>query len=236
MIEREFGVKYHPGHVWKLLVRLGFSHQKPKKVAAERDEKEVERWRKRVWPQYRRMTNGGKATIAFLDESGRSETPTVVATWAPKGKPHVLKHLFRWESCSIISAITPDGRLHYKLYSGSIRSDRVVKFLKHLLRWTPGKLVLFWDGSPTHRSKHVINFLSEYRRRLSVRLLPPYAPDINPGEFVYNRLKYVETANSCPRNFHELLTETRFAMERIRRKPNIIRSFFHATGLVLLLH
>ena len=145
VIKIEFGVRYHPSHVWKLLARLGFSHQKPRKTAVERDEKEVERWRKRVWPQYRRMTNGGKATIAFLDESGRSEIPTVVATWAPKGKTPVLKHAFRWESCSIISAITPGGRLHYKLYSGSIRSDRVVKFLKHMLRWTPGKLVLFWD-------------------------------------------------------------------------------------------
>ena len=233
VIRKEFGVKYHPGHVWKLLQRLGFSRQKPERRAIERNDKEVERWRKKVWPQYRRRTKNPGITMAFLDESGRSEIPTVVATWAPKGKTPTLRHLFRWEKCSIVSAITPAGKLHYRLYLSSIRSEHVVSLLNHLLRKVQGKVLLFLDNGPIHRSKAVRDFLRKNRDRIQERWLPSYAPDLNPVEQVYKRLKYVETANNCPMNVHELLQETRLALERIRKRPKLMPSFFEHAGLSL---
>jgi transposase len=39
----EFGMRYHPAHVWKILTRLGWSCQKPERRAAERDETAIER-------------------------------------------------------------------------------------------------------------------------------------------------------------------------------------------------
>ncbi len=51
VIEREFGVKYHPGHVWYILRDMGWSCQKPERRARGRDEAAVTRWRKEGWPQ-----------------------------------------------------------------------------------------------------------------------------------------------------------------------------------------
>jgi len=48
VIKKEFGVTYHPGHVWRLLQRLGFSHQKPERRAVKRNNEEVEQWRKKA--------------------------------------------------------------------------------------------------------------------------------------------------------------------------------------------
>src|SRR6266550_3806091 len=45
VIERLTGVRYHPGHVWRLLRGLGWSVQRPARRAAERDEAEIARWR-----------------------------------------------------------------------------------------------------------------------------------------------------------------------------------------------
>ena len=50
LIEQEFGVGYHEGHVWKILVRLGWSPQRPTGRARERDEKQLANWKKKVWP------------------------------------------------------------------------------------------------------------------------------------------------------------------------------------------
>jgi transposase len=50
LVEREFGVRYHPGHVWKLLVTLGWSPQRPVGRARERNRAEVEHGKKAVWP------------------------------------------------------------------------------------------------------------------------------------------------------------------------------------------
>ncbi|HYA02901.1 MAG TPA: IS630 family transposase [Syntrophobacteria bacterium] len=50
LIEREFGVAYHPSHVWKLLTGLGWSCQKPERRARERDEAAIARWKREEWP------------------------------------------------------------------------------------------------------------------------------------------------------------------------------------------
>lgn len=51
VIRRKFDVEYHPCHVWKVLVRMGWSCQKPERRARERDEAVVERWRTEDWPR-----------------------------------------------------------------------------------------------------------------------------------------------------------------------------------------
>lgn len=54
VIEREFGVKYHPGHVWYILTDMGWSCQKPERRARERDEEAIARWREKGWAQVKK--------------------------------------------------------------------------------------------------------------------------------------------------------------------------------------
>jgi len=44
LIQRRYGARYHPGHVWHLLGRLEFSCQRPRQQAVERNAAEVRRW------------------------------------------------------------------------------------------------------------------------------------------------------------------------------------------------
>lgn len=50
VIQREFGVRYHPHHVWRVLTSLGWSCQKPEKRARERDEVAIAHWKRYQWP------------------------------------------------------------------------------------------------------------------------------------------------------------------------------------------
>ena len=50
LIEQEFGVRYHPGHVWKLLRQLQWSCQRPEGRARERNEQAIQHWKKVEWP------------------------------------------------------------------------------------------------------------------------------------------------------------------------------------------
>ena len=50
LIADEFGIHYHPGHVWKILVSLGWSPQRPIGKARERDEEQIRNWRRKKWP------------------------------------------------------------------------------------------------------------------------------------------------------------------------------------------
>lgn len=54
VIERQFGIKYHQSHVWKILRGSGFSCQKPEQYAREQDDDEVRHWRRYQWPALKR--------------------------------------------------------------------------------------------------------------------------------------------------------------------------------------
>src|SRR4051794_29797980 len=54
VIEWEFGVRYHKGHVGRLLKELGWTPQQPIKRAIQRDEAAIQRWRDETWPELRR--------------------------------------------------------------------------------------------------------------------------------------------------------------------------------------
>ncbi|HXZ34330.1 MAG TPA: winged helix-turn-helix domain-containing protein [Terriglobales bacterium] len=54
LIEKEFGVRYHSGHVWKILRQLKWSCQRPVGRARERNEKAIQHWKKVEWPQIKK--------------------------------------------------------------------------------------------------------------------------------------------------------------------------------------
>ncbi len=54
LIHHQFGVRYHPAHVWKVLTALGWSCQKPERRAVERDEVAIARWKRNEWPRIKK--------------------------------------------------------------------------------------------------------------------------------------------------------------------------------------
>ena len=54
LIQRQFGVHYHPAHVSRLLHGLGFSPQKPTRRAVERDEQRIRAWIEQDWPRVKK--------------------------------------------------------------------------------------------------------------------------------------------------------------------------------------
>lgn len=61
VIHQEFGVRYHPAHVWKVLTQLGWSCQKPERRAVERDEVAIRRWTRTIWPRIKKRQAPGRA-------------------------------------------------------------------------------------------------------------------------------------------------------------------------------
>lgn len=59
LIERETGVQYHPGHVWRILRRLGWTVQRPVGRALERKEATIQHWKKVRWPELKKKPAAG---------------------------------------------------------------------------------------------------------------------------------------------------------------------------------
>ena len=167
----------------------------------------------------------------FADQSGFYLLPGVVRTYAPVGQTPILhEHLSR-DHLSAMSAITLEGKLYMTEQERAFKGDDVVRFLKHLLRQIPGKLLLIWDGSPIHRGRAVKDFLASGASwRLKLQQLPGYAPDLNPDEGVWKHLKCVELKNLCCESLAQLKIELRKAKERLRHKRDVILGCIRQPG------
>lgn len=54
VIHQQFGVRYHPHHLWRFLTSLGWSCQKPERRARERNEEAIAHWKRYVWPHIKK--------------------------------------------------------------------------------------------------------------------------------------------------------------------------------------
>jgi transposase len=171
-------------------------------------------------------------TILFIDESGFYPLPSVVRTYAPVGHTPIIREWYTRDHLSAISAISPGGKLYFRSQDHPVNSDDVVRFLEHLLREVSGRMVIIWDGAPIHRSQVIRDFLANgAAQRLHLERLPAYAPELNPGEGLWQQLKGVELRNVCCFNISHLTHEVRDAVKRVRRKPRLITSFFRGAQL-----
>ena len=91
-------------------------------------------------------------------------------------------------------------RLYFQFYPGAIASEQVVGFLRALTRHVPGKLLILWDNIRIHKSRLVRDFIATFGDRIDVQFLPPYAPELNPTEYIWRNLKQHEMPNFCPEN------------------------------------
>jgi len=234
VIEEEFGVRYHKGHVSRLLKDLHWTPQQPIKRAIQRDDEAIRRWRDETWPELRRRARRERRVLVFEDESGFYPLPGAVKTYAPEGLTPVLRERQTRDHLSVMGAMTPAGRVYIMARPESLNGLHCIEFLLHLLRVAGDRLLVIWDGSPIHRRMEVKEFVAGTRGRVWLEALPGYAPDLNPwDEGGWHHLKNVELRNVVCRDLEELHQELYLAVGRLRQKPHLVRSFFAQAGLKL---
>jgi transposase len=119
--------------------------------------------------------------------------PSVVRTYAPVGQTPILREWWTRDHLSAIAAIAPEGKLYFHRQDHASDSAGVVGFLEHLRREVSGRMVIIWDGAPIHRSHCIQEFLAKgAAERLHLERRPAYAPELNPGEGLWQQLKGIE--------------------------------------------
>jgi transposase len=155
----------------------------------------------------------------------------VVRTWAPTGATPVLRCKLTRDHLSVISAISPEGKLYLSMQETAFDSDGVVAFLKLLLEEISGKLLIIWDGAPIHRSQTLQQFLTDgAAARIWLTRLPAYAPDLNPDEGIWHYLKHGELKNTCCADLSDLTQKLTAATDCLSHKPEIIKACFAQVG------
>ena len=142
----------------------------------------------------------------------------------------MLQFHFNWKTLSIIAGLTL-WNFYFQIFEKTIGSEQVVEFLTHLLCHIPCKLLLVWDRLPAHRSRVTQQFIRAQRGRLVTEFLPPYAPELNPVEYLWAHCKHHELPNVCAKNLWDLSEGARRTLKRMRRRPRLIVAFWKQSSL-----
>jgi transposase len=177
------------------------------------------------------------ARIVFIDESGLLMAPLVKRTWSLKGQTPILYQRTRsHKKVSIIAALSvaPHRQrvgLYFSLYSDlNITSSEIIRFLDKLRHQIQKPIIIVWDRLRAHQSKRIHRF-AERKPNLKFFLLPPYAPELNPVELIWGYLKYHALPNYTANEVLPLSRKTRYQACRLRKKPDLLRSFLYKTPL-----
>jgi transposase len=236
LIEKETGVHYNSNYVAELLHDWDWSAQKPEPAAKERDEAEIERWKTEEWPRIKKGAEKRAAKIAFLDESGFSQKPSVRRTWAPRGQTPYLKIHFNWKRLNVIGSLVcnPDGSkadLLLDFQPKSIKEDAVLGYLQALHKQVKGPIVLLWDHLSAHCSAKVAAYLSANADWLTVEWFPGYAPELNPIEYVWSHAKGDPTANSSPDTLADIEHSLLGMRKQLVNDQEVMYGFLEASEL-----
>jgi transposase len=176
----------------------------------------------------------------FLDESGLLLLPVVRRTWSRCGQTPVLRHVARnHKKVSAIAAlcVSPDRRevrLYFQLLvDENFTSVAVLGFLKQLARHFRDPLLLVWDRAKIHRGLHIEVFLDVVEWRQFY--FPPYAPELNPVEYLWSYLKTNPLANLAYPEVALLAAAGRRHARSLQHKSALLRSFIRHSPLSLRL-
>jgi transposase len=231
VIREEFGVSYSKSQVSRLLKQVGWTPQVPLTRAIQRDEEAIERWRVESWPAVKERARQERRRLVFVDESGFYLLPGVVKTYGPQGQTPVVDEWQTHDHLSVMGGVTPQGNVYSLVRPKSLNGLHSIEFLVHLGRLAGDRLLVIWDGSPIHRRAEVKEFVAAAGGKIHLEPLPPYAPDLNPVEWLWRHLKEVEMRNLTCLDLEQLHLELHLALDRVRQKQRLFPSFFEGAGL-----
>ena len=119
----------------------------------------------------------------------------------------------------------------FRLHEGSIQKEQHVEVLKALRALLKQPLLIIGDGLKANRSKLVREYLDSTDGDIQMAFLPPYAPDLNPVEYLWAWLKRHAMANFCPANMDVQKIMARAKLKSALRRPSIIAACRVQAGL-----
>jgi transposase len=231
LIRREFAVRLSEVSVGRLLRKLGLSPQRPLYRAYQQNPEAVARWKAETYPRLRREAAEVGAMIYFADEAGVRSDYHAGTTWAPAGQTPVVAATGDRFGINLVSAVAAKGKLRFAAYDGSLNGSVFIDFCRRLLDDSPGPVFLVLDGHPVHRSKAVKAFAESTNGRLQLCFLPGYAPELNPGEWVWKHVKHDRIGRAGVGGPEDLKAKVLAALHRLQKLPDLVRSFFRDPNL-----
>ena len=188
-------------------------------------------WLQQSYPELKKRAKRLGAKIFFLDEAGFQSDPALGRTYGLKGHTPIVVTSGQRQSLNVISAVNARGEFWAATYPGKLNAEAFVAFLENFMKGQKEMIFLVVDGHPAHKANLVTEYVASLGGRLELHPLPPYAPDLNPDEFVWSHMKTNGVSKKPLRKNESLKSRVEEDLEKIRKNRKLVRSFFCAPSV-----
>ena len=170
--------------------------------------------------------------IVFEDEASFRQTPTLYATWARVGSQPQVPTRGERNTQKIFGAVRLDNaRFIYLHQQDYFQWETYVAFLDQVL--VPAfyrrghRVFLIQDNASYHKKRETYQWFAQNRRYMEVFQLPPYCPELNATERIWNYTRKHATHNRYFVALEDLYSSLTSAFSSIRRAPLQVQGYLH---------
>jgi transposase len=226
LLAERFGLEVSVWTVGRYLKRWGLTPQKPIRRAYEQDPKAVRKWLEEDYPAIRRQAQAEGAQIHWGDQMGLRSDHQTGTSYGRKGQTPVVGGTGKRFRVNMISTLTNQGRMAFRLFEKNFTGEVMIDFLRRLLRHVGRRVFLIVDRHPVHRSRKVRRWVDKHHERIRLFFLPDYSPELNPDELLNQDAKSNALGRERPRNKSEMVDRLRSYLRSTQRQPKIVKSYF----------
>ncbi|WP_158970245.1 IS630 family transposase [Paraglaciecola sp. L3A3] len=206
-VKQEFDITYGLTNIYRLLHQLGFSwitsrSKHPKQSQEAQDEfKKLQIETIKLIPGHVTLD---KVDIWFQDEARIGQQNTTTRLWANKGsRPRAVKQQ-QFEYAHLFGAVCPATGETEALITPVVNKDIMRQHLQLISNRTQldRYAVVIMDGAGWHTDD-----IAHDLDNVSIIKLPPYSPELNPIEQVWQWLRQNELANQCFDSYEDIVIQ-----------------------------
>ena len=168
--------------------------------------------------------------IWFQDEARIGQQGSITRMWAPKGtRPRVIRQQ-QFINAYIFGAVCPSKGYAEAFVSPYANTQAMLVHLEQIVKRIPeGRhAVLILDGASWHTTKEINKF-----ENLSLLPLPPYSPELNPVEQVWQWLRDHHLANRYFKDYEDIVTSSCNAWRKFTENMNVAKNLCYRKWAII---
>jgi transposase len=220
-VSATFGIVYESPESYYFILRFsGLSFKYPDVFDLRRNEDLILERMQSIRAEIKPLKHRADWEIFAVDEVKMQQEAVIRRCWLKKGERTVIKVDRKQQNQSYIGFLNQkDYQCHLYEMADKQNSKTVLIAMKQFLREYPDKrIAIIWDNASFHKSKEIREQLKRggIMERVHLIPMPPYAPDENPIEHVWNTAKQKvanlqrETFEDTKKAFYDFVTERSF--------------------------
>lgn len=163
---------------------------------------------------------GQKVRLMFQDEARFGRMAKIRRCWSGPGARPVVANGYERQFTYAYGACCPQDGAYESMICEKMNTENMGKFLEQVrAAWPDEQIVMVLDGASSHRAKDLA-----VPEGMHLIFLPPYSPQLNPQEHIWDEIREKEFPNRIFDNMTEVVAQLVAGVSRLKRMSEVVKS------------